>query len=206
MREKLIATYVILIFILPVGFYSCDDIFPSVSGPVNIGWVPVYESSDSLFTFSRKNRRDAKLNDLLFYDPVDSTQFIVIDAFRYRIDTLRGIILQDTSADLLSTFADHFYSLPGVRSMRLESDSLFVNNLSDELTLSTADAPVLSVSSRRPEAFDPFVFPEQKPDPSSLGLSNQGRYSYFECPDSLKGVLLGWRLEFTSTASCYVFQ
>ncbi|MFK8055559.1 MAG: hypothetical protein AB8F78_05510 [Saprospiraceae bacterium] len=184
---------------------SCNKIFPTPAGPANIGWVPEYEDSDSLKVFRVGENRDAQYERLFFYDPVDSSQFVELDSFRYRLDTLRGVAVLASfrGSDFFSI--ERYFKVPGIRYIKLKNDSLIVNNMSDELTLSTINTPDLSIISRQENAALPFIFPETKPDPSSLNLSNSERYSYFQCLDSTRGVLLGWRLETFANFECYVF-
>ena len=198
--------FIVVAGLLLAMLSSCDDIFPSPSGPVDIGWVPIYEVSDSLHVFREGNRQDAGQSRLFFYDPFDSNQFVVIDSFRYRIDTLKGLSVEMSSSDVQFSAADVYYHIPGIRTLRVEGDSLIVDNLNDEITLSTTDAPILRVSSRRTGAAAPFIYPEQKPDPTSLSVENIERHSYFECLDTSNGVLLGWRFEITQRANCYVYE
>jgi len=183
--------------------FACGEgnVFPDRSGPTRQGWVPVYvDSGETMDLRSIGLGNGNSLNNQVFYDYRDSSRFVVVDAYRYRLDSLKGIFVQETAEGEFSSSYVNYYKVPGIRTISEEDGRLLVDNFSDQVLLDVFDAPNLNFVRRRTDAALPFIFPDEKPERAN----SQDGLRYFQCYDVTQGILIGWRHEYGRDLECFL--
>jgi len=194
----------VIVFFLSTLF-SCGEgnIFPSEAGPSNQGWVPVYVDSNGLQDLGPVNIYEGIIIDNIGFNAFDEAlQFVILGDFRYTLDTLKGIQVNEAEDEFIRNPLAYF-RVPGITTIENRNGQLIVNNLSDEITLSVADAPNLRVVNRGVNEATPFEFPEEQPEQVEF-RGNLENTSYFQCYDPNRGVLLGWTFQLGGTFDCFL--
>ena len=140
---------------------NCDEIFPGPSGPSDFGWIPVYIPDDSAFHLRMADRRTNRIRSLHFYDPLDTSHSVTLGAYRYRLDSLKGIGIYDTIGGLANSVNKAYFIVPGIRSIEVENNLLLVNNIDDDVLLEADSTATLTISARGIGRATPFEFPNQ---------------------------------------------
>ncbi len=82
-----------------------------------------------------------------------------------------------------------FISIPGCAAAEIKSHYLYIGNYDDLVTIDLASLPALSVTSRVSGAFQQALYPPYE-------------HVYFQCVDTAKGTVIGWRKATVKNPKC----
>ena len=195
-----------LVVVTAVSLSACVEPILPGEDRAHFGWLPIQVPEDSLRVLRLYAPFDARSSAWTnVRDYVDSVPEVRQGSLLLRLDSLQGIDVFSTSA---GTIVDRigFFSVPGITQIRVVSTTAIeVNNVDDLVTLNTRSSPFAELE--REAGVVPFAYPDGLPAvANSADPSFPEVVRYFQCADSTRGVLLGWRLSFSSELDCYLID
>ncbi|MFK8055328.1 MAG: hypothetical protein AB8F78_04325 [Saprospiraceae bacterium] len=168
-----------LLSLLTVGCEVLPDVRPVPE--FAFGLVPKYIDSLDGKTITTSTPEDI----------LDGRAFAVLGDTLFIVDHLRGIHIID-NRDPGSPEAISFITIPGCTSVAINGNFLYVNNLSDLVTLDITD-PLNALPVDREEGLYPLPldFPEEY-------------VGYYGCYDPARGYLIGWEQDQIEQPECYI--
>ncbi len=172
----------LIILVLTLAFVGCEELPEARPIPETaFGLLPIYLDSvegTSITTLPPRGINDGR-------------GFAVLGDTLYIVDQLRGIHIFD-NRDPAEPVGVSFISIPGCASIAINGNFLYVNNLTDLVTLDISDPFNAIEVDREPNLYPrPLEFPE-------------GHVGYFACYDSSLGLLAGWESGTIELPQCYI--
>ena len=122
---------------------------------------------------------------------IDGRGFAILGDTISIVDQLRGIHIFDNS-NPAAPVGISFISIPGCASVAINGNFLYVNNLTDLVTLDISDPLNAIEVDREANLYPlPLEFPE-------------GYVGYFACFDPSLGLLAGWERAMIELPECYI--
>ena len=176
MVSKLLVTA--LSFLL---FSGCPEWSPEIVEEAE-GKIPVYKTAEEALTaYSISPQPIRNLGKIYYKEP-----------YLFALEINQGIHVID-NFDPLMPKKISFININGVNDMAIAENFLYVDNLTDLVTLDIGDIENIKEVSRKED-----VFEDIRTD------SPPGYYGYFECPDPEKGVIVDWIDGTIINPDCYI--
>lgn len=145
-----------------------------------MGYAPVYASDQQIKTITLMEPVPYELAGKIF----------VIGTKLFQVETGKGFHITDISNPSKPRKAG-FVKVAGCAEIAVKSGHIYTNNMQDLVVLDIADGKV-NVVRRVPGVFKDIVSAARPPEP--------GR---FECPDSKKGIVVGWERKELINPQCF---
>ncbi|GAB3643451.1 hypothetical protein [Spirosoma arcticum] len=140
---------------------------------------PIYSSYDQIRTVETLAPRPIRTPGKIY----------VKDGFLFINDVGQGIHIVDNH-DPANPIKLSFVAVPGVREVAIKDSILYTDNIVDLVALNVADPRNVRLVKRIENAFPYTAYPPM-------------RNVRFECPDSDKGLIVGWEKTDQKDAQCY---
>jgi hypothetical protein len=147
---------------------------------VNLGFAPVYAPRTTANTITTEPARPTAQPGKIY----------AYGTYAFQVDQYKGIHIIDNS-NPKEARKIAFLSVPMATEIAIKSGHLYTNNLNDLVVFSLANVTQPQLVNRIKDAF-PVISQEFPP------FSN----TYFECPDTAKGVVVGWEQKELSNPKC----
>jgi len=122
---------------------------------------------------------------------LDGRAFALLNDTLFIVDHLKGIHILNNS-DPAAPVAISFISIPGCTSVAVSGNFLYVNNITDLVTLDITDPLNAVIVDREPNLYpSPLEYPEEY-------------VGYYECFDPSRGFLSGWENTTIEFPECFV--
>ena len=171
-----------LLFVLTFFiFTSCTDRWTPDVVENALGKIPVYATTSDASTISPGSPQEIQLLGKIYYKY----------PYLYAIEISKGIHVINNE-DPTTPQKVKFINVPGIGDMAIKGNYLFVDNISDLVTIDISDISNIREVSRIEDA-------------CTDGGSKYplGYVGYFECPDPDKGIVVGWVDGYIDKPDCY---
>ena len=175
-------TYKLLFSVITLFIFTgcIDDWSPSVVENVQ-GMKPIYVTPDDATKIVSGSPQEIQYLGKIYYK----------SPYIYAIEKNRGIhIINNTDPKAPQKVS--FIKVAGIGDMAIKGNYMYVDNMSDLVTLNIGDIDNIKEVSRIEDAYT------DGQDHAPLGY-----VGYFECPDPEKGLVVGWIEGLIAKPDCY---
>lgn len=144
-----------------------------------MGWVPIYAP-----------KTDYEIKNIASLPSMENPGKIYIRGNHfYQIETGKGVHVIDVS-DKASPKQIAFIQVTGVQEISIKDQYLYVNSYNDLVMIDITDIHAVKEAKRVPNTFQIF------------NLQNPPQPGYFECVDTTKGIVIGWKETMITNPKC----
>jgi hypothetical protein len=161
-------------------FFAACTIEPSGPPGTMMAYVPIYQTT-------------TVYNDINVQGPqptINAGKIYAYGSYLFQVDQQRGIHIIDNSTPA-QAHKIAFLNVPLCSEIAIKQSQLYTNNLNDLVVFDLTDITAPKLVKRLEKAFP--LIDQQYPQLSNI---------YFECPDTTKGVVVGWEQKMIAKPDC----